>query len=33
MNYKTLGKNLVVSAVGLGYMGFSHAYGAATEER
>ena len=33
MNYKTLGKDLVISAVGLGCMGFSHAYGAATEEK
>lgn len=33
MNYKTLGKDLVISAVGLGCMGFSHAYGAAIEEK
>ncbi|MCM1060204.1 MAG: aldo/keto reductase [Eubacterium sp.] len=32
MRYKTLGKNLKVSAVGLGCMGFSHAYGKSTEK-
>jgi len=31
MEIRTLGKNLRVSAVGLGCMGFSHAYGAPTE--
>lgn len=31
MQYRTLGNNLKVSAVGLGCMGFSHAYGAPTE--
>lgn len=32
METRILGKNLKVSAVGLGCMGFSHAYGAATEK-
>ena len=32
MNPRILGKNLTVSAVGLGCMGFSHAYGTATDE-
>jgi len=31
MNKRTLGKDLVVSSVGLGCMGFSHAFGAPTE--
>ena len=33
MNSRTLGKDLEVSPVGLGCMGFSHGYGAATEEK
>lgn len=32
MQYRTLGKDLKVSTVGLDCMGFSHAYGAATEK-
>lgn len=31
MKYRTLGKDLKVSSLGLGCMGFSHAYGAPTE--
>lgn len=31
MTNRVLGQNLMVSAVGLGCMGFSHAYGAPTE--
>ena len=33
MNTRTLGADLTVSAVGLGCMGFSHAYGAPTEQK
>lgn len=31
MDYRILGADLIVSPVGLGCMGFSHAYGKATE--
>ena len=33
MKYRTLGKNLTVSTVGLGCMGFSHAYGEPVNEK
>ena len=33
MNTRTLGADLTVSAVGLGCMGFIHAYGAPTEKK
>lgn len=33
MKKRILGANLKVSTVGLGYMGFSHAYGAPTDRK
>ena len=32
MNMRTLGRDLTMSAIGLGCMGFSHAYGPPTED-
>ena len=33
MKYRTLGKNLKVAPVGLGLMGYSHAYGAPVDKK
>lgn len=33
MEYRVLGKNLIVSPIGLGCMGFTHAYGPAMEDK
>ena len=33
MEYRTLGNNLTVSAVGIGCMGMSHAYGAPADKK